>query len=112
MKRTKKTKETVEPKEPKVKGKPGRKPMSPEEKLKAAEERAAEREKAKNLKPEVYIQFRDGETDAATLTEDAKADFHKIKPRTLVTDLKLYVKPEERMAYYVINEDFTGKIPF
>lgn len=44
--------------------------------------------------------------------ETAKAAFHETKKRTLVMDLKLYVKPEEHMAYYVINRDFTGKVPF
>ena len=46
------------------------------------------------------------------LAEAAKADFHSVKKRTLVTDLKLYIKPEEQSAYYVINGDYTGKIPF
>lgn len=27
-----------------------------------------------------------------------------------IKDLKLYVKPEEFMAYYVINDDISGKI--
>ena len=29
-----------------------------------------------------------------------------------ITDLKLYVKPEERTAYYVVNEKFRGSISF
>ena len=39
-----------------------------------------------------------------------KADFRSSKKRTLNTDLKLYVKPEDSMAYYVINGTFEGKI--
>ena len=48
----------------------------------------------------------------AALVEAAKADFHKEKKRTLITALKLYVKPEEHMAYYVINGSHEGKIPY
>lgn len=48
----------------------------------------------------------------AALVEAAKADFHKEKKRTLVTSLKLYVKPEEHMAYYVINGSYEGKVPY
>lgn len=44
--------------------------------------------------------------------ETAMADFRKAKKRTLVTDMKLYVKPEEHMAYYVINGDYTGSISY
>ena len=49
--------------------------------------------------------------DVSALVEAAKTAFHSQKKRTLVTDLKLYMKPEERAAYYVINEKFEGKIP-
>lgn len=100
------------PSELKVKGKPGRRPMTAEEKDAAAKLRAAEKEKAANLKPELVIQYQDLEVNAADLAEAAKADFHSAKKRTLITDLKLYIKPEDRTAYYVINETFNGKIPF
>lgn len=46
------------------------------------------------------------------LVEAAKADFHAERKRTRITDLKLYVKPEEHIAYYVVNEKFNGKISF
>ena len=94
------------------KKRPGRKPMTPEEKAAAAGARAAEKAKADNLKPELFIQYQGDEIDLNALVEATKADFHAIKKRTLVTDLKLYVKPEDRMAYYVINEKNEGKISF
>lgn len=103
---------TAEPSEPKIKGKPGRRPMTVEEKEAAARLRAVEKEKAKNLKPEMVIQYQDIEIKTSDLAEAAKADFRSIKKRTLVTDLKLYIKPEERIAYYVINGTYTGKVPF
>lgn len=94
----------------KPKKKPGRRPMSAKEKAAAAKLRAAEKEKAANMKPEIVVQYQGGEMDVAALVETAKADFHSVKKRALVTALKLYIKPEEGAAYYVINEDYNGKI--
>lgn len=59
--------------------KPGRQPMTPEEKATAAKARAEEKAKADNLKPEVYIQFQESEASIDSLIEAAKADFHQIK---------------------------------
>jgi len=80
------------PAEPKEKKRPGRQPMTAEEKAAAAKVRAAEKEKAGNLKPELILQYQDHDTDMAALVEAAKADFHQTRKRTLVTDLKLYIK--------------------
>lgn len=96
--------------EPKKRG--GRKPMTAEEKAAAAEARAESKAKADNLKPTVIVQFQGSEVDLDTLVEAAKANFRETKKRTPVTDLKLYVKPEERMAYYVVNEKYNGSISF
>lgn len=78
----------------------------------ASTARAAEKAKADNLKPEYFMQYQGSEMDMGALAESAKADFHATKKRTLITGLKLYVKPEERMAYYVVNEKYEGKISF
>lgn len=94
------------------KKRPGRKPMTQEEKAAAAATRAAEKAKANNLKPELIMQYQNTEVNLETLVEAAKADFHKQKKRTLITGLKLYIKPEEQMAYYVVNDEYEGKIPF
>lgn len=96
--------------EPKKRG--GRKPMTAEEKAAAAKARAEIKAKADNLKPTVIVQFQGSEVDLDTLVEAAKANFRETKKRTPVTDLKLYVKPEERMAYYVVNEKYNGSISF
>jgi len=100
------------PADPTIKRKPGRQPMTPEQREEAAKARAAEKERADNLKPEFFLQYQGCDTDMSVLVEAAKADFHKTKKRTLVTDLKLYIKPEDQMAYYVINGAYEGKIPF
>ena len=98
--------------EPKVKKKAGRKPFTAEEKAAAAKARAESKARADNLKPTVIVQFQDSEVDLDALVEAAKADFRQAKKRTLITDLKLYVKPEERTAYYVVNEKYTGSVAY
>lgn len=109
MDEEKKVSETTE-QAPKKRG--GRKPMTAEEKAAAAKARAESKAKADNLKPTVVVQFQDSEVDLDALVEAAKADFHQAKKRTLITDLKLYVKPEERTAYYVVNEKYTGSVAY
>lgn len=105
-------KQAVEPAaEVQEKKRPGRKPQTPEEKAAAAKLRAAEKAKAENLKPELVLQYQGAETDLSALAEAAKQEFRDAHKRTFVTALKLYVKPEDQMAYYVINETFEGKIP-
>ena len=99
-------------KEENAKPKAGRKAMSPEEKEAAAKARALEKEKAQNMRPEIFVQYQGGEISVDALTEAAKEAFHAEKKRTLVTALKLYVKPEEKAAYYVINGEHEGKITF
>ena len=98
--------------EPEAKKKGGRKPMTAEEKAAAAKARAESKAKANSLKPAVIVQFQDSEVELDTLVEAAKADFRQEKKRTPITDLKLYVKPEERTAYYVVNEKFNGSVSF
>jgi len=108
----KKADSTPKTEAPEVKKKPGRQPMSPAQKLEAAKARAEEKKKAANLKPEILLQYQGGEVNMDDLVEAAKADFHQEKKRTLITALKLYVKPEEHMAYYVINGEHEGKISY
>ena len=98
--------------EPKVKKKPGRKPLTAEAKEAAAKVRAKLKEKASNMKPELIVQYQGSEVNMDTLIEAAKADFREKKKRTPITALTLYVKPEERMAYYVINGDYEGNVPY
>ena len=93
------------------KKRPGRKPMTEEQKAAAAKVRAEKKAKAENMKPEVYVQYQDSEAEMFALIDAVKDAFRQQKKRTLVTELKIYVKPEEHMAYYVVNGSFTGSIP-
>lgn len=92
--------------------KPGPKPMTAEQKAEAAKARAEEKLKAENMKPSIIVEYSGEQADANALVERAKEAFRAERKRTLITDLKLYVKPEERAAYYVVNERFTGRIDF
>lgn len=89
----------------------GRKPWSPEQKAQAAEARAQKKTQAENLRPELVVQYQGTETDMAAMVEEAKADLRKTRKRVLVSNIKLYVKPEEKKVYYVINEKYEGSIP-
>lgn len=97
--------------EPETKKK-GRKVMTAEEKAAAAKVRAEKKAKEDNLRPAVIVQYQEVEVDTAELIEKAKAAFKAEKKRTRITDLKLYVKPEDKAAYYVINDKFNGKVDF
>lgn len=74
--------------------------------------RAAKKEQADHMKPEIILQFQGVDISMGALVEAAKEDFRTVKKRTPVTSLNLYVKPEEQTAYYVINKKHTGQISF
>lgn len=83
-----------------------------EEKVVAAAKKAAAPRKPRAPKaaaPAIYVQYMGGETDVNALVEAAKASF-KAGNDAAITELKLYIKPEESAAYYVINGDCDGKI--
>lgn len=60
----------------------------------------------------VFVQFQGGEVDVAAIAEAAKADFKAADKRAKITSLKLYIKPEENTAYYVVNDSVSGKVTF
>ena len=98
-----------------VAGKKPRKPrrkMTPEEKEAAALKRAERKAQAENMKPDVYVQLEGAEAVINDLIEAATANFRKEKKRAQILDFKLYIKPEERAAYYVINGAYDGKIEY
>ena len=86
--------------------------MTENEKEVAAKKRAEEKEKAENMTPALFLQYQGDEIDIVALTESAKVDFKVGHKRTLITDLKLYIKPEEHTAYYVVNGEINGKVTF
>lgn len=58
----------------------------------------------------LYVQYQGGEVDMAAIAETAKAEFKAAHKRGSIASLKIYLKPEEHTAYYVINDDFHGQV--
>ena len=90
----------------------GRKPYTAAQRAAAAKAREESMQKAANLTPEVHVQYQDSDAEMQALVAAAKEDFWAVKKRMRITDMKLYVKPEERTAYYVINGEFSGKVSY
>lgn len=79
---------------------------------KAAPKKAPARKAAPKKTQEVYIQYWGKEVYAKDIVEQVKEIWTKEmgnKAADLI-DLKVYIKPEENMAHYVINGDVTGSI--
>ena len=80
---------------------------------KAAGEGAQAAEKISNSlipAPEVVLQYSGAEVAASSLADAAVAQFKAAKKRARIREIKLYLKPEERAAYFVINGSFSGKV--
>ena len=93
--------------------KKGGRPKWTDEQRKAAAEAQAERKKkAESMKPELIIQYEGSEAKTTDIEACVIADFRQKKKRAPITDMKVYIKPEEHTAYYVINEKYTGSVPF
>ncbi len=60
---------------------------------------------------EVYLQYQEIEVTTKELVDKVKqiyvADGHR---ESSIKSLRLYIKPDEHMAYYVINEKMTGSV--
>ena len=80
------------------------------EKAKTGMKRAASKAVTGEGVPVVYVQYQGAEENVEDLVAAAKAAFAAEHSRTKVVDLKLYIKPEERAAYYVVNEKFAGRV--
>ncbi|MDD3221491.1 MAG: hypothetical protein EOM34_01255 [Clostridia bacterium] len=63
------------------------------------------------MKTSVFVEYQGLQVEEKDIIAKVKElwlnDGKKIKD---IKDIKLYVKPEENAAYYVINDDFSGKI--
>lgn len=99
-------KETVKPVKTEPVEKVEKKAVKAEKKV---EKKAAAKPAAAQKVEEVVIQFGGAEWTEAQLKRAAQdayvAEGHRA---STIKKLTVYVKPEERMAYYVINEKVTG----
>ena len=75
--------------------------------VKAAEDKAAEDKAAKVT---TFVQFAGLECSVADVEARALEAFKAEHKRTAVKSMTVYVKPEDRAAYYVVNDEFTGKV--
>ncbi len=96
-------KETVET----VKAEPVKEPVK-----KPAVRRTAKKAAEKTVNTEVFVQFSGKEVYAKDVVETVKKLWAEEMGRKAeeLNDLKVYIKPEENRAYYVINGDVTGCI--
>ena len=65
----------------------------------------------KEVKPTVFIQYDNREAEVSEIREKVITDFvnqgHSLDE---IAEMRVYVKPQEATAYYVINEDIQGKV--
>ena len=98
---------------PAVEAKPARKTAAKAEKApKAADAAKAEKPAHKGrppLSPEIYVELAGKQYNITDLVDRAKADY-RLTHKVGVQSCKVYVKPEEEAAYYVINK-VGGKLP-
>lgn len=79
-----------------------------EEVEEVAEKKVAEKKTTtKKVKEFVCVQYAGNEYNVADIIEKAKADY---KGKKAIKEIKVYIKPEDGMAYYVINEDVVGGV--
>ena len=52
------------------------------------------------------------EVSQEELADRALAEFRAVHDDVIAKKMELYIKPEDRAAYYVINSEYTGKVEF
>lgn len=78
---------------------------------KATVKKTAEKKTAKAASVKIIVEYAGNQTDADMLAETAKADWAANGHELLkLKSCELYIKPEEKTCYYVINGVDTGKI--
>ena len=65
--------------------------------------------RTQDLSPEIYVEFAGKQYNITDLVDRAKADY-RLTHKVGVQSCKIYVKPEEEAAYYVVNK-VGGKLP-
>ena len=94
---------------------PAEKPAKKATAKKSASKKPAAKASAKTSKavtaPKeiIKVQFGGEEYDFAEIKKAVEADY-KGKVKGKITTVELYIKPEDKAVYYVINGDFSDKI--
>lgn len=58
----------------------------------------------KALKPELYVEYAGRKFDVGAVTARCKKDYRAKNGNKAVLSCRVYIKPEDNAAYYVINE--------
>lgn len=70
-----------------------------------------EKTEEKDVAPEVILQYRGYEVDMEAVTKRVKSHYYsKGYKKGSISNLQIYMKPEEFTAYYVINDGVVGKV--
>lgn len=68
-----------------------------------------ETKKTAEVKPEIFVQYREYETNMDRIEARIKEDYFR-KEVAPIQSMQIYIKTEDFAAYYVINEGCTGKV--
>lgn len=78
---------------------------------KEAKKTAEKKTTAKKSEAEIILQYGGFEKSTADITAAAKAQFvAEGNKESAIKSFKVYLKPEDGMAYYVVNDDYTGSV--
>lgn len=93
----------------------GRKPKTEvkEEVVKeeAVKVEAAPKKTTKKVNASIMVEYNGQSVSTDAVLENVKKTFEAEGNKlSAIKDLQIYVKPEDNAAYYVINQDITGKI--
>lgn len=87
------------------KKKTGRKPST------STKAKAAKPAKKEVSQPEIFIQYGPGESSVGAVVERIRNEYVEQGHRlSSIKSLKVYLKPEDRSAYYVINDKVAGRV--
>lgn len=66
-------------------------------------------EKPVEVKPDIFVQYREYETNMDDIAARIKEDYFR-KEVAPIQSMQIYIKTEDSAAYYVINEGCVGKV--
>ena len=65
----------------------------------------------KSIDKSIYLQYAGQEVSIDDIIAAVREDYDTVKKgEDKPEDIKIYLKPEDRKAYYVINCDFAGEV--
>ena len=70
---------------------------------------AAKKAASADVKETVYVEYAGGQIDVKNIIADVKAAYSAEGGSEPISSVDVYIKPEEKAAYYVINGNSEGK---